>query len=191
MDKASYIHGLLSVMVGLGLSSMLQSFHRLVRLGKRVRWHWIPVVWAVIALLMIVQSWWAYFTIVTDPVWTNLFAFLLPLLVFIVLFMIGASALPDAKSIPESGIVDLRVLHFAQRRYFFALWSILMLLALIVTWIVSDRISFAMENVFRIVGLGAGVALITVERRAVHAVITVVSLVVLVAYIALYSLRLN
>ena len=191
MDKASYIHGLLSVMVGLGLSSMLQSFHRLVRLGGRVRWHWIPVAWAVLALLMVVQSWWAYFAIVTDPVWTNLFAFLLPLLVFIVLFMIVASALPDAKSIPEGAVVDLETMHFAQRRYFFALWSVLMLLAIVVTWIVDDRVSFGSENLFRIGGLLAGITLAATGRRAVHVVITIASLIVLVGYIALYSLRLS
>ena len=191
MDKSAYIHGLLSVMVGLGLSSMLQSFHRLLRLGKRVRWHWIPVSWAVLALLMVVQSWWAYFSIVTDPVWTNLFAFLLPLLVFIVLFMISASVLPDAKSLPETGPVDLAAMHFTQRRYFFTLWATLMVLAVLVTWIVDARVTLGIENAFRLGALAAAVTLVVTGNRTVHGVITALSLIVLISYIALYSLRLS
>lgn len=190
MDKSSYIHGLLSVMVGLGLSSMLQSLHRLLRLGGRVRWHWIPMVWAALALLMIVQSWWAYFSIVTDPAWTNLFAFLLPLLVFVVLFMIAASVLPDAKTIPDTGPVDLEALHFAQRRHFFTLWALLMLLAVIVAWVVEGRVTLDTENLFRLAAFGAAVALVASAERALHAAVTIASLVVLVSYIALYSLRL-
>ena len=191
MDKSAYIHGLLSVMVGLGLSAMLQSFHRLLRLGKRVRWHWIPISWAVLALLMVVQSWWAYFSIVTDPVWTNLFAFLLPLLVFIVLFMIAASVLPDAKSLPEAGPIDLATMHFSQRRYFFTLWATLMGLAVIVTWTVDARVTFGVENAFRLGAMAAAITLVVTANRLVHAAITALSLIVLISYIALYSLRLS
>jgi hypothetical protein len=155
-----------------------------------VRWHWIPVTWAVLTLLFVVQSWWAYFSIVRAPVWLNLFAFLLPLLVFIVVFLICASTLPDAKSIPEQGTFDLEAFHFSQRRYFFTLWLVLLVLAIVVVWTVSGRVHFEREIAFRLGGVLVAVVLIATGRKPVHAVVTGIAALALVTYIALYRLRL-
>ena len=57
MDHAVYIRGLLSVLVGLSLSTLLQSLHRLFRVADRVRWSWLPLAWTGISILMVVQSW--------------------------------------------------------------------------------------------------------------------------------------
>lgn len=190
MDHAVYIRGLLSVIVGLSLSTLLQSFHRLFRVSERVRWSWIPIVWGVMSIVMVVQVWWAYFTIHQSPVWLNLFAFLLPLSVFIVLFLICASVLPDAKAIPDTGHVDLEALYFAQRRYFFALWAVLLVQAILVSWIARGSVAFGVEEIFRLLGIGAGAALALSGRRAVHAVGTIAAACFLITFVALYSLRL-
>lgn len=190
MDHAIYIRGLLSVLVGLSLSTLLQSFHRLFRVSDRVRWSWIPVVWGLISILMVVQAWWAYFTIHQSPLWLNLFAFLLPLSVFIVLFLICASVLPDAKAIPDAGVVDLEELYFAQRRYFFSLWGVLLLQAIVVSWISSGDVDLGLEEAFRLLGIGTGAAMALSGRRIVHALGTIAAACFLLVFVALYSLRL-
>ena len=48
-----------------------------------------------VSLMMFVQTWSSYFAVLQSVVWVNLFAFVLPLAVFIVLYLICASALPN------------------------------------------------------------------------------------------------
>ena len=178
------------MLVGLSLSTLVQAAHRLFRISGRVKWSWIPVAWALISMLMVVQVWWAYFTIHQSPLWLNLFAFLLPLSVFVVLFLICASALPDAKAIPDEGVVDLEALYFAQRRYFFGLWAILLVQAIAVSWITEADVDFGMVELFRLLGIAAGATLALTERRRVHALGTLAAAAFLVAFVALYSMRL-
>lgn len=190
MDYSAYVRVLLSVWVGLGLGQMVQAFNRLARFKGRVDWDWIPVTWAVLALLMFVQTWWAYFVILQSPVWTNLFAFLLPLSVFILLFLICASALPDVTKTAEGSLVDLREFYFGQHRYFFSLWAALLLLALIVSFVTRRQLLPGVDA-YRIVALGAAITLAISPNRRLHAIATVASLAALVTYILLYSLTLG
>ena len=190
MDHAIYIRGLLSVLVGLSLSTLVQSAHRLFRVSERVKWSWLALTWAIISVLMIVQTWWAYFEIHQSPVWLNLFAFLLPLSVFIVLSLICASALPDAKAIPDTGEVDLEALYFAQRRYFFGLWAILLGQAIAVTWISRRDVDFGLIEIFRLLNIGTAAALALSGSRVVHALGTAFAGSCLIAFVVLYSMRL-
>ena len=190
VEQAIYIRGLLSILVGLSLSTLVQSAHRLFRISERVKWSWLPLAWAIMSTLMIVQTWWAYFEIHQSPVWLNLFAFLLPLSVFIVLSLICASALPDAKAVPDEGEVDMEALYFAQRRYFFGLWAVLLVQAIAVSWIAGGGIDFGLEEIFRLAGIVAAIALATSDRRIIHAVVTAAAASTLVVFVARYSVRL-
>src|SRR5687767_8376636 len=141
MDHSSYLRVLLSVWVGLGLGQLVQALHRLARYKGPVRWDWLPVVWAMFAFLMFVQTWWAYFTLLQSPIWVNLFVFLLPLAVFVILYLICSSALPDVSRSPEGSVVDLRTFYLGQHRYFFGLWALLLVLAVLVSVLVRGRVS--------------------------------------------------
>jgi hypothetical protein len=189
VERASYLQVLLSVWVGLGLGQLVQSFHRLIRLKGQVKWHWLPVTWAGFAFLLVVQTWWAYFRIIQSPIWTNLFAFLLPLAIFVILYLICASAFPDDKE--DGSLVDLESFYFAQRRYFFGLWASLLILALIVSRSVEGRFSLLGDDGFRLGGVAAGVAMAIVRDKSVHAVITVLAAASLALYIVLFTLRLG
>jgi hypothetical protein len=190
MDYSSYLRVLLSVWVGLGLGQLVQALHRLARFKGRVAWDWIPVAWAGLAFLMFVQTWWAYFGILQSPLWVNLFAFLLPLSVFVILYLICASALPDISKIPEGGTVDLELFYFSQHRYFFGLWAAVLVLAVVVSGLARGHIQLRGGDGFRLVALAAAVSLARLSNRRLHAVVTLCALTALVVYIALFSLRL-
>ena len=191
MDYSSYVRVLLSVWVGLGLGQLVQSLHRLARSKAAVRWDWLAVSWAALAFLMFVQTWWAYFTLLQSPLWTNLFAFLLPLAVFVVLYLICASAFPDASKAAEGDVVDLRAHYFAQHRYFFGLWTILLVLAVVVSVLVRGGLRLAGGDGFRIAAIGAALLLARSANRRLHVVVTAGSLVALVVYIVIFTLRLG
>lgn len=189
MDYSSYLRVLLSVWVGLGLGQLVQAFHRLARFKGDVRWDWIPVVWSGLAFLLFVQTWWAYFTILQSPLWVNLFAFLLPLSVFVIVYLICSSSLPDVQKTPEGSVVDLTAFYVAQHRYFFTLWGILLTLALLVSLLVRGEFRVAADG-FRVLGIAAAIAMARSPNRRLHAAITIASLTALVIYIVLFTLRL-
>lgn len=190
MDYSAYLRTLLSVWVGLGLGQLVQALHRVARFRGTVRWDWLPITWAAFAFLMIVQTWWAYFTLMQSPLWANLFAFLLPLSVFVVLYLICASALPDASRMAESDTVDLATFYRGQHRYFFGLWTVLLVLALMAQVVSRGEIDILGEDGFRLAGIGAGVALAWTPDRRVHTVLTLLALALLLVYIVVFSLRL-
>jgi hypothetical protein len=190
MDFESYLRVLLSVWVGLGLGQLVQALHRLARFKGTIKWDWLPVIWATLAFLMFVQTWWAYFTILQVQIWTNLFAFLLPLAVFVILYLICASALPDAARTPEGAAIDLRTFYMEQHKYFFALWALLLGLAVVVSMVSRDGLHLRGGDGFRAAGLLAALLLMRSPTRQIHAIVTVISVTALVVYILLFTLRL-
>lgn len=191
MDHSSYLRVLLSVWVGLGLGQLVQGLHRLARFKGTIQWDWLPVTWAVFAFLMFVQTWWAYFTLLQSPLWANLFAFLLPLTVFVLLYLICASALPEITKVPEGGVVDLKAHYLGQHRYFFGLWGLLLTLAVIISSLVRGRFDLLGGDGFRLAGVGAAVALAGSTNRRTHVAVTVLSIVALLVYIVQFTLRLR
>lgn len=61
MDEFSYLSVLLSVILGLAVTQILKGFRGLVVSRGRIRLYWPTILWAVLVLLMCVQSWWAMF----------------------------------------------------------------------------------------------------------------------------------
>ena len=190
MDHASYLRVLLSVWVGLGLGQLIQALHRLARYKGPVRWDWIPLTWAGLAFLWFVQTWWAYFFILQSPLWANLFAFLLPLSVFVLIYLICNSALPDVSKVADGETVDLETFYFGQHHYFFSLWVVVLTLAVVVSALVRGQVFFG-ANAFRLAALAAAIALAWSDNRRLHAGLTIASLSALIAYIVLFSLRLS
>lgn len=191
MDYASYLRVLLSVWVGLGLGQLIQALQRLIRYKGKVKWDWIPLVWAGFALLMFVQTWWAYFTLLQSPIWLNLFVFLLPLSVFVILYMISSSALPDLTKLKEESEVDLTEFYFSQQRYFFGLWAVLLLLALLIPFLVREHMQIKAEDLFRMTGIVIAILMATIRNRSFHVIVTLLAIAALTTFILLFSLKLH
>jgi hypothetical protein len=190
MDFSSYLRVLLSVWVGLGLGQLVQALNRLARFKGVVKWDWLPATWATLAFLMFVQTWWAYFTLLQAPLWINLFAFLLPLSVFVILYLICASALPDVTKLAEGAVVDLRAHYLDQHRYFFGLWAVLLLLAVLISSLARGGFRLLGGDGFRLLGFVAALVMVRSSSRRVHVAVTLLSLAALLTYIVLFTLRL-
>ena len=133
MDAFSYLSVLISIIVGLAVTQVLQGFRALMLARSRVRAYWPALVWAVLVLVLCVQVWWAMFDLSQRPAarWTFL-DFSLVLLQTVPLYLLAGLALPDVAS--ERG-VDLREHYYAHHRWFF-----LMLVLLIACSIAKVRI---------------------------------------------------
>jgi hypothetical protein len=116
MDIGEHSVTLVSVIVGLGLTELLGNLNRLIRARREVRWYALPLLWAVVCLLLVVNLWWGiYLGAIGIARPSNAAAFLWYLCVPVLLYLVCAAALPER----TPGIVtDLRSSYFATSRYF-------------------------------------------------------------------------
>jgi hypothetical protein len=70
MDEFSYLSVLLSIILGLAITQILKGFRGLLHSRARVRLYWPSITWAVLLLVINVQTWWAMFGLRSHHDWT-------------------------------------------------------------------------------------------------------------------------
>lgn len=128
MDAFSYLSVLLSIIIGLAITQVLQGYRTLLLADRPVRLDPAPLIWSVVLLLAATQGWWASFGLREHQAW-NFFGFAIVLLQMVLLYMSAAVVLPDARD----GRVDLAE-HFDRHRVAFFSF----LLAVLVTSVAKD-----------------------------------------------------
>jgi len=185
MDEFSYLSVLLSIILGLAITQILKGFRGIVLARMRVRMYWPVVAWAVLLLLIDVQSWWAMFGLRSISTWTFP-AFFVVLAQTIALYMLAAIVLPDF--IGES--VDLNAHYHQHTRWFFGLLILVLLISLgkdlMLTGHLPDRVNLAFHLGFIALALPA----MFVRSEWYHKAQPVAGLLLFVAYIALLFTRL-
>jgi hypothetical protein len=120
-----------AVILGLAISDLAVSLHRLLNAADRVRWDALPLLAAALAFERIVIQWWTWHA--ADRIAAGLtFAMFLGILVStVLLFLMAAVALPD-----ETGDeVDLRAYYGrVRRRYWLLFGAQWVTLNLVSTW---------------------------------------------------------
>ncbi|HVX05218.1 MAG TPA: hypothetical protein VHA71_08880 [Rhodanobacteraceae bacterium] len=136
MDAFSYLSVLISIIVGLAVTQVLQGFRGLMLARSRVRAYWPALVWAVLVWVICVQVWWAMFSLSQRPAarWTFL-DFGIVLLQTVPLYLMAGLALPDIDT--ERG-VDLREHYYAHHRWFFSLLLLLLLISILKVRVLTD-----------------------------------------------------
>ena len=129
MDAFSYLSVLLSIIVGLAITQVLQGYRQLLLARVRVRLALVPLVWSGLLLLFATQAWWASFGLRDHAFW-GFAEFTVILLQMILLYMMTAVVLPDA---PDGREIDLAMHWDRERRPFF-----LFLLGIVVVSIGKD-----------------------------------------------------
>jgi hypothetical protein len=112
--------GLFTVMIGLAITDIALSLHRLIRRHHTVRWDPLTLLGALFALLMTIGMWFDLWGIRNATSVRHFFLYLVLLASFFVLFLVSASSLPDE----VDGPVDLRAFYASNRRYYWSLVTI-------------------------------------------------------------------
>ncbi len=106
MSVFEFISVALSFVIGLGIARLLTAVVALFRARRRVRLHWMPLVWAAMIFLWMIQYWWAIFElslIIQDwEMWR--FAFLL--LLALLLFAAAAMSLPTRPGVDAASLLE-------------------------------------------------------------------------------------
>jgi hypothetical protein len=130
VDAFSYLSVLLSIIIGLAITQVLQGYRAMLLARRRVRPFAPTLIWTGLILLIATQSWWSSFGMAHYQDWT-FGIFSLILLQTILLYMMAAIVLPDAA--PDGGEIDLAAHYQDHITPFFGI-----ALALLVTSFVKD-----------------------------------------------------
>ncbi|MEF8817005.1 MAG: hypothetical protein V5A20_09315 [Salinibacter sp.] len=197
MSQLEYLIALVSIIVGLGLTDLARSLRELVRPGRTVHWHWLPLVWAAIVFLLVLNVWWQAFRFLRDDALAHVAAFAPVLLAFLLFYLLCAFALPDpawavgrttesdgtgAEAGGRNGVLDLEVFYFSRphRRWFFGTFIGLLVssqLFNLAKWAMQGEAVLTTAHLVQNAGLNVGIAvvlggLIATDRRWVHGGIT-------------------
>ena len=178
MDIREHSITLVSVIVGLGLTDLLGNLTRLVRARREVRWYPLPLLWAAVCIVLVVNLWWGIWlgTIgIAAP--SSAGVFLLYLIVPVLLYLVCSAALPEPG---PDGAVDLRAAYYSGARYFAALLLAYIAATMLQAYLASGFPSWSDAAVWLRVGILAVLApLLWVRRSWYHGFAAVFMLVIL------------
>ncbi len=186
MDAFSYLSVLLSIIIGLAITQLLQSLGRIIQARDRVTMFWPPIAWAALLILVSVQTWWALFGLRSREVW-SFFPFLVVVLQTINLYLTTAIILPE---IAPGEQVDLRAHYFKQARWFFSLTIVAVLISLAKDLVLNGALPALANTVIQLIFVGVALSAILVRRERYHKLIAALSVALFAAYIALLFTRL-
>lgn len=180
MDNFNYLAVLISIVLGLGITQLLSGFGRWIESRSAAPAYAPTVVWAVMLLVMHVQTWWSMYGMRYHEDWTFL-EFVVVLLQPIVLYLLATITLPN----PASATLDLKSSYFAQRRWFFGLLIALLFVSVGRDIALTGALPSALNLLFHALFVTLAICGIIAARESIHRFIAFFSATVIVVYIAL------
>jgi len=179
MQPFDYLSVLISIVLGLGITQILQGFSGWLGQRDQFRPYFPAVLWAITLLVAHIQTWWSMFGLRHADEWTFL-QFSAVLMQPVVLYMLSTLVLSGA-----SGAADMRTNFQHHRRWFFGFFLLLLVVSLLKDLIRMGHLPAA-ENLafhavlFLIGGVGLGDA-----RDVVQRAVAASAFLAVLAYVAL------
>ena len=187
MDAFAYLSVLLSIILGLAITQILQGYRGLLLSRSRVDLYAPSIVWSALLLVFAAQLWWASFGLAAHKEW-DFAAFGVLLLQTVLLYMMSALVLPD---VPASGRVELKA-HYDREVVPFFATSLLMLCASIAKdWMLDDRLPAPANLAFHGFFAAMAILAIAVRKPRLHLAIALVMVVFSAVYVTLLFARLG
>ena len=120
MDAFEYVMVIVSIITGLGLSTILTGVGELIQGRKIIRVYGIHLIWVGFIFLLQVELWWVWWELRSRIEW-DLASFFLLLLHPIVLYVLSIMAFPNISLGDE---VDLKRYYYDNRAWFFGVFSL-------------------------------------------------------------------
>ncbi|MHA6206000.1 hypothetical protein ACXU4B_16360 [Dyella soli] len=175
-----HIRVVLSIVLGLGIATLLKGIASIIQHPRRYGWSWIHMSWVVWALTSIVTFWWWEFRLTEVPTWT--FESYLFVITYCALYlMLPALLFPD--DIREFGSYENYLIQ--RRARFFGLIALVTVMDVIDTSIKGRArwhtlgIAYPIHIVVLLVACVLGA---TLQRKRPHLVLALFALVHQVAY---------
>jgi hypothetical protein len=187
VDAFSYLSVLLSIILGLAITQVLKGFRGLMHARSRVRMYVPTMIWAVLALVADVQSWWSEFGLRRHEAWTFL-GFSVVVAHAIFLYMIAALVLPD---VPGEKDLDLREHYYDHHRWFFSFVVLAALFGIGKDLALDGHLPETRNLMFQLSFIATGGIAAITRREWYHQVLAPVAALSFAAYIALLFSQLD
>lgn len=129
MSLNEFVLAFVGVVIGLGITDLLTSFHKLLRAGSRVKWDWLTLAYAGLMLYSLIVFWWWQFGYPGSQTLT--IAQFMPNFAFLAIsFLMVAAALPD--ELPAEGPIDLRDFYLGSLRHRWGLVATGLILTIVI-----------------------------------------------------------
>lgn len=181
MDAFSYLSVLLSIILGLAITQILQGYRGLLLARGRVTFYAPVMIWTVLLLVITAQAWWSSFGLVRHQNWTFL-QFAAVLLQMVMLYMMCGLVLPD---IPRDEAVDLKAHFYREHRPFFAAFLLMLAASVCKDWVLEGHLPSNENLAFHGVFAALSLAGYLVRAPRFHEIITPMGGLIMAAYIAL------
>ena len=187
MDAFSYLSVLLSIILGLAITQVLQGYRALLLSRTRINIYLPTLIWSALLLIFAAQLWWASFGLAGHTDWT--FAtFAIVLLQTGLLYMMSAIVLPD---VPHAGVLDLSEHYWREVVPFFGISLLMLAVSITKDWMLNGGLPGASNLAFHATFAALSITALAARRPWVHSLIAGLMVVFVVAYIALLFARLN
>lgn len=187
MDAFSYLSVLISLILGLAITQVLKGVRGLMQARARLKNYWPAVLWAILIVVIAVQSWWSMYALRHYTAWT-FFGFAAVLAQTIVLYLLAALVLPDFFG---DAAVDLREHYYGHRRWFFALLVLLIVASIGKQFVLLGALPAPTDLAFHIAFAAMGASGIAIARPRYQEFLAVAAALLIGAYIALLFTRLD
>jgi hypothetical protein len=181
MDAFSYLSVLLSIVLGLALTQILQGYRAILLAKGRVRHSATVLIWSGQFIAIVAQAWWASFGLRDRTHW-DFVAFAVILAQMGLVYMAAALVFPD---IPSSGDVDLADHWERHRGAFFGFVLAMLAASLLKSIALDDRLPAPIDTMFHLLLAAIAIAGIIVRSARIQLLIACTSAAILVAYVAL------
>jgi len=176
-----HVRVLLGMIVGLGLTHVLQKLARIVAHPRRKRVYWVHLLWALSVLLFLLHFWWWEFRLAALGQWTfNLYLFVAAYA--LLFYLLCVFILPD----DLDDYTDYRDYFYSRRRWFFGVLALIYVVDFADTLIKGEQYlhSFGTEYLLRnILHVGACLIAMTTTSARFHAAFVVVALLYQLSWI--------
>ncbi len=144
MDEFSYLSVLMGLILGLGITKLMEGMGHLFQARETISWYWPVKLWIGTLLLFHIQAWWAMYELRHIPQWTFL-SFLVVLIQPVLLFLLSALALPDAR---ESLHIDLEKTFHAHALISFRIATMMVLSSVLKEYWLYHRMPYGQNLIF-------------------------------------------
>ncbi len=174
MSKHAIVITFFTIIYGLMLADLFISFHKLISIKKKVKWHWLPILTAWYLFVVILKNWWDLTSLESDFQWMNIGFFIIYGHLFLLLFLLVSTVLPDVNG---EKLYDLKKYYFENHRYFWGLMAGAVLVTMLIKLIKNfDQLSEInlLAPVAIAIHLVLLLVLIITKRFRAHAIIVII-----------------
>jgi hypothetical protein len=188
VDEFTYLSVLIGLILGLGITQLMEGFGRLLQLREQIFWYWPGKLWGGVLLIFHIQAWWAMYELRHIPHWTFP-SFLVVLIQPVLLFLLSALALPDSSG--DDQRIDLRSAFIGHAPFTFVVATLMVLSSFLKEYWLYHRLPLGQNLGFHALFLLLFIIGVLIPTERCYRLVITGSALILGFYIGSLFLRLN